>query len=81
MDGPYNQENCFWREPENEWERRTGIEQLSPSEPDEIPITKEEMRELKDMNIVEKRMFIIWKRMIWRAENYPLHDLQTIKEN
>lgn len=74
MDGPYCMENVYWREPVNEWESKMGIEQLSSLEPDEIPLTKKEKLKLKSMPMIESRMFQIWKRMMWRAENYPLHD-------
>lgn len=73
MNGPYDPTNCFWRNPHNEQEARTGIEQLSQLEPDELTYTKEEEK-INTMTSNQKRQYKIWKRMIWRAEYYPLNN-------
>ena len=72
IEGPYGPGNCYWRPPVNDWEARMGIEQLSPQEPDEILITEEEKDEFSTVPDERKPQYLIWKRMHWRINNYPL---------
>lgn len=65
--GMYSEENWYWREPRSDKEAQMGIEDLGFDEPEVIALTRTERRIRARMDDPKKRMFDIWKRMMWRC--------------
>lgn len=69
-EGPYDPDNCYWREAQSEKEAQYGIEDIGLTEPEIIPLTRREEKQRAALPEEQKRAFDIWARMWWRAKHY-----------
>jgi hypothetical protein len=71
--GPYCPFKRYIRKARTRRERLTGVADASPLEPMILPLTAEDEEMRASMQTeYERAVYETWRRILWRAENYPL---------